>query len=250
MSALLDTLPAWPVDDPAAYGPVDVQPVGRFQQVTGKMLHRNWVAIPHVTHHDLLDITELEASRVAWNAAHPDQKVTPLIPILKATATTLSDFPAFRSSLDASGTTLTIKNYVHIGVAVDTPNGLLVPVLRDCDTRPGLELADDLTRISAKAREKGLSMAEMSGGCITVSSLGHIGGTAFSPIINAPQVAIIGITRTQQSPRPASDGSGAIEWRTLLPVSLSYDHRVINGADAARFCVALGKALGNLQSFN
>lgn len=247
--SLLDGLPAWPVDDPSAYGPVTVGPVGRFQQVTGRMLHRNWVAIPHVTHNDDLDITDLEARRLAWNAAQPDRKITPLVPILKATATTLAAFPTFRSALDAAGTTVTVKDYAHIGVAVDTPNGLLVPVLRDCDTRSLYDIAADLTRVSAKAREKGLSMAEMSGGCITVSSLGHIGGTSFTPIINAPQVAIIGITRTRQSPVPAVDGSGGVEWRTLLPVSLSYDHRIINGADAARFCVALGLALRDLQTF-
>jgi pyruvate dehydrogenase E2 component (dihydrolipoamide acetyltransferase) len=248
--SLLEGLPAWPVDDPTLYGPVTVGPVGRFQQVTGRMLHRNWVAIPHVTHQDSLDITVLEARRLAWNAANPDRKITPLVPILKATATVLADFPTFRSALDAAGTTLTVKDYAHIGVAVDTPNGLLVPVIRDCDSRSPFDISQELTRFSTKAREKGLSMVEMSGGCITVSSLGHIGGTGFTPIINAPQVAIIGITRTTQSPQPAADGSGGMDWRTLLPVSLSYDHRVINGADAARFCVALGAALRNLQTFD
>jgi pyruvate dehydrogenase E2 component (dihydrolipoamide acetyltransferase) len=249
VSSLLDNLPRWPEDDFSAYGPVTSQPVGRFQQVTGGMLHRNWVAIPHVTHHDELDITDLETRRAAWNEENPGQKVTPLIPLIKATAATLGTFPQFRSSIEASGKTLIVKDYAHIGVAVETPNGLLVPVLRDCDTRGVQELAKELAAVSAQARETGLPMSAMAGGCITISSLGHIGGTGFTPIINAPQVAIIGVSRTQIRPRPAASPGGELLWRTMLPVSLSYDHRVINGADAARFCASLGEALAGISTF-
>ena len=161
--------------------------------------------------------------------------------MIKALTAVLADFPVFNASLDASGKSLVYKKYFHIGVAVDTPNGLLVPVLRDCDRKTIGALAGELADISAKARDKGLSLAEMSGGSMSVSSLGHIGGTAFTPIINAPEVAILGLTKMQT--RAAPDGAGGIEWRLMMPVSLSYDHRVINGADAARFVVALGEKL-------
>lgn len=240
-SGLLSALPTWPEVDFAEFGEIDIKPLGRIQQLTAKFLGRNWVAIPHVTHHDDIDVTAFEADRKAWNAANPDRKLTPIVPLIKALAATLAEFPQFNTSLDASGKNLIFKHYFHIGVAVDTPNGLLVPVLRDCGTKSPLELAEELSAISDKARNKGLSMVEMSGGSISISSLGHIGGTAFTPIINAPEVAILGVTKLQSRATPGADGS--IVWRQMLPISLSYDHRVINGADAARFVVALGVQL-------
>jgi pyruvate dehydrogenase E2 component (dihydrolipoamide acetyltransferase) len=241
---LLDGLAPWPQVDFSEFGEIEAKPISRIQQLTAKFLGRNWVAIPHVTHHDEVDVTRLEARRKAWNAANLGSKVTPLVPVIKALTETLADFPVFNASLDAAGKSLVYKKYFHIGVAVDTPNGLLVPVLRDCDRKTMGAIADELAEISAKARSKGLSLAEMSGGSISVSSLGHIGGTAFTPIINAPEVAILGLTKMQTRAMP--DGAGGIDWRLTMPVSLSYDHRVINGADAARFVVALGEKLDGI----
>lgn len=238
---LLDGLAPWPQVDFSEFGEVEVKPINRIQQLTAKFLGRNWVAIPHVTHHDEIDVTELEARRKAWNAANSESKITPLIPLIKALTEVLADFPIFNASLDANGKSLVYKKYFHIGVAVDTPNGLLVPVLRDCNSKTIATLASELLEISAKARDKGLSLSEMSGGSITVSSLGHIGGTGFTPIINAPEVAILGITKMQM--RAVPDEGGEMGWRRMMPVSLSYDHRVINGADAARFVVALAEKL-------
>jgi pyruvate dehydrogenase E2 component (dihydrolipoamide acetyltransferase) len=245
-SGWLSDLPPWPEADFTEFGEIDVKPLGRIQQLTAKFLGRNWVAIPHVTHHDDIDVTDFEDNRRAWNVANPDGKLTPIVPLIKALVATLAEFPQFNASLDASAKNLIFKRYFHIGVAVDTPNGLLVPVLRDCNTKSTLELASELSAISDKARNKGLSMAEMSGGSMSISSLGHIGGTAFTPIINAPEVAILGVTKLQTCPAP--DADGGIAWRQRLPLSLSYDHRVINGADAARFVVALGLHL-NAFSF-
>jgi pyruvate dehydrogenase E2 component (dihydrolipoamide acetyltransferase) len=243
-SGLLGSLPAWPEVDFTEFGEIDVKPLGRVQQLTAKFLGRNWVAIPHVTHNDDIDVTVFEADRKAWNAANPGQKLTPIVPLIKALAATLAEFPQFNASLDASGKNLIFKRYFHIGVAVDTPNGLLVPVLRHCDTKSSLVLAEELSAISDKARAKGLSMAEMSGGSMSISSLGHIGGTAFTPIINAPEVAILGVTKLQLRATQGADGS--VVWQQILPISLSYDHRVINGADAARFVVALGRQLRSI----
>lgn len=238
MTAYLDSLAPWPEQDFAEFGPVEVKKLGRIQQLTASFLGRNWVAIPHVTHHDEADITALEEARQTWNTANPDAKATLLVPVMKAMAAALRAFPVFNTSLLSDGKSLAWKDYVHIGVAIDTPNGLLVGVVRDCDTKTPDAIAREVAGLSAKARTKGLSMAEMSGGSMTVSSLGHIGGTAFTPIVNAPEVAILGMTRTQT--RPMSGKDGGIDWRLMLPFSLSYDHRVINGADAARFvrCVA------------
>lgn len=241
---LLDGLAPWPQIDFTEFGEVEVRPIGRIQQLTAKFLRRNWVAIPHVTHHDELDVTGLQARRKAWNMANPETKITLLVPVIKALADVLAEFPIFNASLDATGKSVVYKKYFHIGVAVDTPNGLLVPVLRDCNSKTMAALAGELTEISAKARDKGLPLTEMSGGCMSVSSLGHIGGIGFTPIINAPEVAILGLTKMQT--RAVPDGTGGVAWQFMMPVSLSYDHRVINGADAARFVVALGEKLDGI----
>ncbi|MET0546777.1 MAG: 2-oxo acid dehydrogenase subunit E2 [Caulobacterales bacterium] len=229
--------------DFAEFGAVEVQKLSRIQQLTGAFLHRNWNAIPHVTHHDEVDVTDAEARRTAWNAQHPDAKLTPVILLVAAMAQTLKEFPAFNASLSGDGKSLIVKKYVNIGVAVDTPNGLLVPVLRDVDSKGVAQIASELAAIAEKARTKGLSMAEMSGGCMSLSSLGHIGGTAFTPIINAPEVAILGATALQT--RAAPDANGGVVWRKMLPLSLSYDHRVINGVGAAKFVKAVGAKLAD-----
>lgn len=230
----------WPEPDFAEFGNVDIKPLPRIQRLTSSFLARNWSAIPHVTHNDEVDVTDLEARRVVWGR-ESGIKATLIVPVIKALAVCLRTYPVFNTSLKADGTSLVWKDYVHIGVAIDTPGGLLVGVVRNCDVKPSTAIADEVLALSAKARAKGLSLAEMSGGCITVSSLGHIGGTSFTPIVNAPEVAILGLTRIQQRPMP-TEGRG-IEFRKMLPLSLSYDHRVINGADAARFCRSIGDEL-------
>jgi len=235
----------WPAEDFSVYGPVEAQPVGKIQAYVGRVMHRNWVSIPHVTHHDDADVTQFERRRKEWNASHPDDKRTLLPVLIKASVAALQQFPKFNCSLSADGATLFTKKYFHIGVAVDVPSGLLVPVLRDCDKKGIDEIARQVVQISEKARTKGLTVAEMSGGCFTLSSLGHIGGTGFTPIINAPEVAILGVCRTQGRFVPDADGSPVL--KQLLPLSLSYDHRVINGADAARFVRALADWLGAYQ---
>ncbi|MGE4431550.1 MAG: 2-oxo acid dehydrogenase subunit E2 [Sphingobium sp.] len=237
-----------PEADFSEWGEVTVKPLTRYQKLTGLFLGRNWVTIPHVTHNDELDVTEVEARRKAWNAAHPDGKVTPVALVVKALVAVLRAYPMFNASLGADGETIIFKSYFNIGLAVDTPNGLLVPVLHDCDALDISAIAARSAALAEKARGKGLTMAEMSGSSITLSSLGHIGGTSFTPIINAPDVAIVGLTKLQE--RPVRGEGDAIEWRTLLPVSLSYDHRVINGADAARFLRALGDALNDPALFD
>ncbi|CAB3722200.1 2-oxo acid dehydrogenase subunit E2 [Paraburkholderia rhynchosiae] len=239
-------LPPWPQVDFAEFGEVEVKPVSRIQKLTGAFLSRNWLTIPHVTHQDDADITTLEAFRKAYNEGGPAVKLTPLVFLIKAAVRALREFPQFNASLDGDGKNLVLKKYFHIGVAVDTRFGLLVPVLRDCDRKSVLELAAELTAVSLKAREKGLSMAEMSGGCFSISSLGGFGGTGFTPIINAPEVAILGVTKTRLTPQPSGDGG--IDWRKMLPLSLSYDHRVINGADAACFTAFIAAALADPQT--
>ncbi len=236
-----NTMLPWPADDLSAYGPVDVQPMGKIQHYVGRVMHRNWMSIPHVTHHDDVDITEFEVRRKAWNAANPDRKRSLLSALIKASVAALQQYPRFNSALSADGATLTARKYFHIGVAVDVPSGLLVPVIRDCDSKDIDAITDEVARISEKARAKGLALAEMSGGCFTLSSLGHIGGTGFTPIINAPEVAILGVCRNKAQFLP--DASGQPVLRQLLPLSLSYDHRVINGADAARFLRAIAEWL-------
>lgn len=230
------TLP-WPTEDFSAYGPVEAKPVSKIQHYVGRVMSRNWSMIPHVTHHDEADVTVFEQRRKAWNNTHPDKKRTLLPVLMKATVALLQQYPQFNVSLSPDGATMYKKGYFNIGFAADVPSGLLVPVIRDCDKKSIDEIAAEVVQISEKARTKGLAMTEMTGGCFTLSSLGHIGGTAFTPIINAPEVAILGITRTQNRYLP--DASGNPELRQLLPLSLSYDHRVINGADAARFTRAM-----------
>jgi len=238
------TLPRVPSVDFAAFGPVDVKPLTRIQKISGPRLHASWINVPHVTQHEDADITDMESLRaeLKTKAASVGVKVTPLAFIVRACARVLADFPRFNASLDESAENLVFKKYLHIGFAADTPNGLVVPVIRDADRKDLYEIARDLATLSEKARAGRLPAAEMQGGCFTISSLGGIGGTAFTPIINAPEVAILGVSRSQT--RPVWQ-DGQFVPRLILPLSLSYDHRVIDGADAARFAVALAEALAN-----
>ncbi len=212
--------------------------------LVGSFLARNWVMIPHVTHQEEADISGLDAARAALTE-QSGVKITPLAFMVKAAVAALEAHPQFNASLDATGRTLVRKKYFHIGIAVDTPGGLLVPVIRDADRKTLAEIASEISEVSTLARTKGLPLDRMSGGCFTLSSLGSIGGTGFTPIINAPELAIMGITRAFQKP---VNVDGALEWRTMLPLSLSYDHRVINGADAARFCVTFARTLNTFAA--
>jgi pyruvate dehydrogenase E2 component (dihydrolipoamide acetyltransferase) len=239
-------LPAWPQVDFASFGEVESKPLSRIQKLTAGYLTRNWTMIPHVTHNDEADITQLEKLREELGARHDDVKISPLVFLMKATVRALQAFPQFNASLDATSTNVVYKKYFHVGVAVDTPMGLLVAVIRDCDRKSLVELAREVAAVSKKAREKGLTMPEMSGGCFTISSLGGIGGTSFTPIINAPEVAILGVCRSQWKPARGADDSTS--WRLMLPLSLSYDHRLINGADAARFTRHLAQLLAAPES--
>jgi pyruvate dehydrogenase E2 component (dihydrolipoamide acetyltransferase) len=233
--------------DFAAFGPVEVKPLGRIQKISGTRLQAAWINIPHVTQHDEADITELEKLRASLKdrAAKRGIKLTPLAFIARACTKVIAQFPNFCASLDASGQNLVFKKYLHLGFAADTPNGLMVPVIRDAGRKDVYELARDLGELAGKARAGKLAAAEMQGGCFTISSLGGIGGTAFTPIINAPEVAILGVSRSQQRPVWKD---GKFEPRLMLPLSLSYDHRVIDGAEAVRFVVALADALADPKS--
>ena len=235
-----------PVVDFAKFGAIESKPLSRIQKLSGAWLHRNWVSIPHITQHDEADITEMEAFRKQLGTEYAAQgiKITPLAFLLRAVAEALQQFPDFNASLDASGENLILKKYFHIGVAVDTPNGLVVPVLRDVNQKGIVQLAKELAEISGRAREKKISAAEMQGGCFTISSLGGIGGTAFTPIINAPEVAILGVSRSSMKPVWKD---GKFEPRLLLPLSLSYDHRVIDGAAGARFTTYLAQVLADVR---
>jgi len=238
-------LPKVQVPDFAQFGAVEIQPLSRIKRISAARLHASWVNLPHVTQFDEADITELEAARVKLKerASASGVKLTPLAFVLRAVVRTLQKFPNFNGSLDASGENLVLKKYMHIGFAADTPNGLLVPVIRDADKKDVFELARALATLSEKARAGKLSAAEMQGGSFTVSSLGGIGGTAFTPIINAPEVAILGVSRSATRPVYRD---GALVPRTILPLSLSYDHRVIDGAEGARFAAALGLNLSDV----
>lgn len=236
------TLPAVPVVDYAQYGPVETQPLTRIQRISGPRLQASWVNIPHVTQFDEADITELEELRGSLKdkAATVGVKLTPLAFIMRACVRALQEFPRFNSSLDPQGANLIVRKYVHMGFAADTPNGLIVPVVRDADRKDVYELARHSAALAEKARSGKLPPTDMQGGCFTISSLGGIGGTAFTPIINAPEVAILGVSRAALRPIYRD---GAWVPRLMLPLSLSYDHRVIDGAMAARFTTWLAHAL-------
>ncbi len=244
--ALSFNLPAWPEVDFAKFGPVEAKPLSRIQKLSGANLHRNWVSIPHVTQFDEADITDLEAFRKSNSGVTEKQgfKLTMLAFLIKASVTALREYPQFNASLDAKNENLMLKKYYHIGVAVDTPEGLVVPVVRDADRKGVFELARELAGISKLAREKKLKPGDMQGGTFSISSLGGIGGTAFTPIINAPEVAILGVSRSVT--RPVWDGKEFTP-RLMLPLSLSYDHRVIDGAAAARFTSYLASVLSDIR---
>jgi len=237
---------AMPVVDFAKFGAIETRPLSRIKKISGANLHRNWVTIPHITQFDEADITEMDAFRKELGKEYAKQniKITPLAFLVKAVVVALQKFPEFNASLDASGENLVLKNYFHIGVAVDTPNGLMVPVLRDVDKKGIVQLAKELGEISARARDLKITAAEMQGGCFSISSLGGIGGTAFTPIINAPELAILGVSKAIIKPMHQDDTFVA---RLMLPLSLSYDHRVIDGAAAARFIVFLSQVLADTR---
>lgn len=235
-------LPKVPTVDHAAFGPIDIQPLGRVRRISGPRLHAAWVNIPHVTQFDEADITELESLRQSLKskAAAQGVKLTPLAFIVAACVRALAQFPNFNASLDESGQNLVFKKYFNLGFAADTPNGLLVPVIREAERKDVFAIARDLATLSERARGGKLAGADMQGGCFTVSSLGGIGGTAFTPIINAPEVAILGVSRSVMKP-VYRDGSFVP--RLILPLSLSYDHRVIDGAEGVRFTTWLAECL-------
>jgi pyruvate dehydrogenase E2 component (dihydrolipoamide acetyltransferase) len=246
-AATVSPLPKVPVVDFAAFGPVEVKPLSRIQKISGARLQASWINLPHVTQHEDADITDLEAVRTALKskASQEGVRLTPLAFIIKACLLALQQYPRFNSSLDASGENLVLKKYFNIGFAADTPNGLVVPVIANADRLNLYEIARALATMSEKARAGKLKNTEMQGGTFTISSLGGIGGTAFTPIINAPEVAILGVSKSSQ--RPVYD-KGAFLPRLILPLSLSYDHRVIDGAEAARFVVFLSKALSDVKA--
>ena len=239
---------AWPKVDFSKFGTVEEKPLSRIQKISGANLHRNWVRIPHVTQFDEADITGLEDFRKEQNALADKKKLgvkyTPLVFIMKAVAKALEEFPTFNSSLSEDGASLILKKYVHLGIAVDTPNGLVVPVVRDVNKKGIIELSRELQDISLKAREGKLTAADMQGGCFTISSLGGIGGTAFTPIVNAPEVAILGVSKSDIKPKW---NGKEFEPRLMVPLSVSYDHRVIDGALAARFTATLASYLADIR---
>ena len=241
--APLGLLP-WPQVDFSKFGPVESKPLSRIKKISGANLHRNWVMIPHVTNHDDADVTDLEAFRVTLNKENEKSgiKVTMLAFLIKASVSALKKFPEFNASLD--GDNLILKKYYHIGFAADTPNGLVVPVIKNADQKGVLAIAKEMSELSAKAREGKLGPADMQGGCFSISSLGGIGGTYFTPIINAPEVAILGVCRS--STRPVWDGKQFVP-RLILPLSLSWDHRVVDGASAARFNSYFIALLGDMR---
>ncbi len=237
-------LPSVPVVDFSQFGPIETKPLTRIQKISGPRLHASWINIPHVTQFDEADITDLEELRnsLKQTAQVAGIKLTPLAFIIRACVKALQEFPLFNSSLDPNGANLILKKYIHIGFAADTPNGLVVPVVRDANQKDIYKTARQLAELSEKARGGKLSPADMQGGCFTISSLGGIGGTAFTPIINAPEVAILGVSRSAM--RPVYRDNSFVP-RLILPLSLSYDHRVIDGASAARFTTFLAQTLAN-----
>jgi pyruvate dehydrogenase E2 component (dihydrolipoamide acetyltransferase) len=235
-----------PEIDFSQFGDIETQTLTKINKLTGKFLHRNWVTVPHVTQFDEADITELEKFRKQLNKEHEKDgvKVTVLAFLMKALVSALKEYPRFNSSLDNTGENLILKKYINIGVAMDTPAGLVVPVIRNCDSKSLIELGQELIETSKRARDKKLSPSDMQGGCISISSLGGIGGTSFTPIVNAPEVAILGVSRAAMKPVYKD---GEFEPRLILPLSLSYDHRVIDGADGARFTSFLSKVLSDTR---
>jgi pyruvate dehydrogenase E2 component (dihydrolipoamide acetyltransferase) len=240
-------LPAAPAVDFAKFGAIETQALSRIKKLSGKYLHRNWLLIPHITQFGEADITALEDFRQAQKSRLEKQgvKLTPLVFIMKAIVSCLQAFPNFNASLDATGENLILKKYFHIGVAVDTPEGLVVPVIRDVDKKGLQDLAKELNIVSEKARNKQLTANDMQGGCFSISSLGGIGGTAFTPIVNMPEVAILGVSKSSYQPVYQD---GAFVPRLMLPLSLSYDHRVIDGAEGARFMVQLTTMLSDIRN--
>ncbi|HWH93947.1 MAG TPA: dihydrolipoyllysine-residue acetyltransferase [Baekduia sp.] len=234
----------WPKVDFAKYGEVERIELSKIRRISAANLSRNWVRIPHVTHNDEADVTDLEAFRKQLNAEQSEVKVTMVALLLKAVVASLKAFPDMNSSLDADGDALIRKKYYHLGFAADTPNGLVVPVVKDVDKKGLLDVAGELTELSGKARAGKLGPAEMAGATFTISSLGGIGGTSFTPIVNAPEVAILGVVRS--AIKPVWDGKEFVP-RLMLPLSLSYDHRVIDGAAAARFVAHLSSVLADLR---
>jgi pyruvate dehydrogenase E2 component (dihydrolipoamide acetyltransferase) len=239
---------AWPRVDFAKFGAIETKPLSRIKKISGANLARNWVMIPHVTQFDEADITDLEAFRVALNEEKENQKagvkLTMLAFLIKATVAALKKFPDFNASLDATGENLVYKQYYNVGFAADTPNGLVVPVIKGADAKGVLAIAKEMTELSAKAREGKLAPADMQGGCFSISSLGGIGGTMFTPIINAPEVAILGVSKHEM--KPVWNGE-KFKPRLMLPLSLSYDHRVVDGAQAARFVVYFASVLADFR---
>ena len=235
-----------PEIDFSQWGEIENKPLSKINKLTGQFLHRNWVTIPHVTQFDEADITDMEAFRKSMAAEYKEQgiRITPLVFLMKAVVSALKKYPRFNSSLDATGENLVMKHYYNVGIAVDTPDGLVVPVVQGVDRKSLVELATELGEISIKARDKKLKPSDMQGGCITISSLGGIGGTKFTPIVNAPEVAILGVSRSKM--QPVWNGT-EFEPRLMLPLSLSYDHRVIDGADGARFTSFLSRVLSDTR---
>jgi len=235
-----------PVVDFAKFGDIEAVELNKIKRLTAKNLHRNWVTIPHVTQFDEADITEMESFRNQQKQLAEQQgvKLTPLVFIMKAVVAALKEYPQFNSSLDASGEKLILKKYFHIGIAVDTPEGLVVPVIRDVDRKGMFDLARELAAVGDKARKKQLKPQDMQGACFSISSLGGIGGTAFTPIVNLPEVAILGVSKAKMQPVYFND---AFVPRLMLPLSLSYDHRVVDGAEAARFITFLSKCLSDIR---
>ena len=236
-----------PQIDFGKFGEIELQPLGRIKKISGAHLHRSWVTVPHVTQFDEADITELESFRksLAREAERKGVKVTPLVFIMKAVVSALQAFPEFNSSLDSTGDNLIVKKYFHIGVAVDTPDGLVVPVIRDVEQKGIYDLSAELGETAERARAGKLTPRDMQGGCFSISSLGGIGGTQFTPIVNAPEVAILGVARSRMQPVYQEDGS--FQPRLILPLALSYDHRVIDGAQGARFTSYLSQTLTDIR---